>query len=100
MSSGLRPSRELQELAKRLAAEPDVAFASVFGSVARGTARPDSDIDVGVLLDAPLGSARRRELVEALAQVTGRPVDLVDLREAGPELLLSALRGERLIGRG
>jgi hypothetical protein len=38
--------------------------------------------------------------VEALAEITGRPVDLVDLREAGPVLLISALRGKRLVGRG
>lgn len=35
-----------------------------------------------------------------LAQVAGRPVDLIDLREAGPVLLMSALRGQRLVGRG
>lgn len=100
MSTRPKTSRVLEKLASRLAAEPDITFASVFGSVAEGSARADSDVDVGVLTDAPLGSARRRALVEAVAEITGRPVDLVDLREAGPLLLMSALRGERLVGRG
>lgn len=93
-------SQLLEALASRLAAEPGIEFASVFGSVAEGTARRDSDVDVGVLTDAPLDSRSRRDLVEALAKIAGRPVDLVDLREAGPVLLLSALRGQRLVGRG
>lgn len=100
MSTDAQPSKVLQDLKTRLAKEPDIAFASVFGSVATGKARPDSDLDVGILTDAPLGIARRRALVEMLAQTVGRPVDLIDLREAGPVLLMSALNGKRLIGRG
>lgn len=93
-------SLKLDKVASRLAAHPNIAFASVFGSVAEGTARPDSDLDVGVLAKSPLGPEERRALVEALAEIAGRPVDLVDLREAGPVLLLSALRGKRVVGRG
>jgi predicted nucleotidyltransferase len=50
---------------------------AAFGSVARGTARPDSDIDL--LVDPPEGS-RIKELValrEIFQQIRGRPVDLV-----------------------
>ena len=90
----------LDKIASRLAADPKIAFASVFGSVGDGTAKPDSDLDVGVLAKSPLEPEERRALVEALAEITGRPVDLVDLREAGPVLLISALRGKRLVGRG
>lgn len=90
----------LDKVASRLAAHPNIAFASVFGSVADGTARPDSDLDVGVLAKSPLEPEERRVLVDALAEITGRPVDLVDLREAGPVPLISALRGKRVVGRG
>lgn len=100
MSLGMAESQVLEQVASRLAADPSIQFASVFGSVAEGTARPDSDLDVGVLADAPLGSSQRRALIDMLAQTVGRPVDLVDLREAGPVLLMSALRGKRLVGRG
>ena len=39
------------DLAERLKPEADVAVAYLFGSRARGTARPNSDVDVAVLLD-------------------------------------------------
>lgn len=100
MSMSSCTSQVLKELASRLAAEPDIAFASAFGSVADGSAQFSSDVDVAVLADAPLEPGRRRVLVGMLAQITGRPVDLIDLREAGPVLLMSALRGQRLVGRG
>jgi predicted nucleotidyltransferase len=100
MAQVRQPNRILDELAARLAAQPGIAFASIFGSVAKGTARSDGDVDVGVFADAPLGHAQRRKLVGMVAEVTGRPVDLIDLREAGPLLLMSVLRGTPLVGEG
>ena len=38
-------------LARGLRAEPTVRLAYLFGSRARGAARPDSDVDVAVLVD-------------------------------------------------
>lgn len=55
-----------------------VAELSVFGSVARGEARPDSDLDLLYVL-APgrhLGFSINR-LEDELAELFGRPVDLV-----------------------
>lgn len=51
---------------------------SVFGSVARGEARPDSDIDLLFALpsDARLGFALF-DLEDELSEVFGRPVDLL-----------------------
>lgn len=62
---------------KLLAAERGYGRLAVFGSVARGHARPDSDIDL--LVDAPAGTGgfdfmRFKALVE---RVLDRPVDLV-----------------------
>lgn len=78
----------------------DVYAAYLFGSVARGTARPDSDVDVAVLLDA----GRPKTLAEmptALQQdltlLLGRPVDLVVLDGAPPDLVHRVLRDGRLI---
>ena len=86
-------------MASCLAAQPDIAYASAFGSVPEGRARFDSDIDVAVWTDPPLDTTRQRALMEMVAELGGRPVDLVDLREAGPLLLLNALRGRRLVCR-
>ena len=55
-----------------------VAELAVFGSVARGDARPDSDIDLLYVL-APgrhLGFSINR-LEDELSEIFGRPVDLV-----------------------
>ena len=50
---------------------------AVFGSVARGQSRPDSDIDL--LVDAPPGTAIKGllSLRETFQEILGRPVDLV-----------------------
>lgn len=50
---------------------------AVFGSVARGHARPDSDIDL--LVEAPAGSAIKElvELRDTFREILGRPVDLI-----------------------
>jgi len=50
---------------------------AVFGSVARGEARDDSDIDL--LVDAPAGTAIKELLALGVTfeQILGRPVDLV-----------------------
>jgi len=50
---------------------------AVFGSVARGHARPNSDIDL--LVEAPAGSAIRElvELRDTFREILGRPVDLI-----------------------
>lgn len=53
-----------------------------FGSTERGTPRPDSDIDLALLLQEPLSELRRFELAQELAIQLHRDVDLVDLRTA------------------
>ena len=63
---------------RRLAEESRYARLAVFGSVARGEARHDSDIDL--LVEAPEGTSsfgfiRFKQLIE---QVLGRQIDLVD----------------------
>ncbi len=64
------------------AAVPALHAVYRFGSSATGTARPDSDIDLGLLADRPLDPRARFELQETLAIALRRSVDLVDLRSA------------------
>lgn len=73
--------------------------AIVFGSVARGSANAESDLDLAVVAEHELSAGQRSHLIEQLAEVTGRPVDLVDLRRVGEPLLGEILRdGLRLFG--
>ena len=61
-----------------LAGEPEIVAAFVLGSAARGTARPDSDVDIAVLY-APgrrRTAAERVALAARLSALLGREVDL------------------------
>ena len=53
----------------------DIHLAVLFGSVAKETARADSDLDIAVLANHKLSSNEKIQLIEALAQKIGRPVD-------------------------
>ena len=81
-----------------LAGFPEIRLALLFGSRASGRARADSDVDLAVLADAPLGAERRASIIAALALATGVPVDLVDIYHAPEPVLGEALKGVRLLG--
>jgi len=51
---------------------PDVIAVYLFGSAAAGELRPDSDIDLAVLLVAPQPAARLWSLAQSLAVSVGR----------------------------
>jgi len=79
------PSDLVSDLTKHLRAHDAVAVAWLFGSLAQDAARPDSDLDIAVLGSSPLTQADTKDLIETLARLSGRPVDLVDLQtERGP----------------
>jgi predicted nucleotidyltransferase len=59
---------------------------ALFGSVARGGSRPDSDIDILVSFDGPATSERYFGVLFFLEDLFGRPVDLVTDRALRPEL--------------
>lgn len=91
------PPRTLEErLAERLRAA-GVRFATLFGSVARGAARRDSDIDVAVSLGKPISSDLREALIGIVADVAGRPVDLVDLEAAEGLVFAHAMQGREIL---
>lgn len=94
----------LDALRTALGRDPDrVAAAYIYGSEARGEAGPESDVDVAVLyFDPPaptLDSARFR-LEAELEREVGRPVQVVVLNEASPDLVHRVLRdGQLLVDR-
>jgi uncharacterized protein len=72
----------------------------LFGSVARGEARPASDVDVGVLFAAeppPTLDAPQFALEGDLEQVLGGPVQVVALNRASADLVHRVLRDGRLV---
>lgn len=99
--SSQKMSREPFDNVRRvLVRYPLVRHAIVFGSVAAGTARPDSDLDIAVGGAHPLPVETRLNLTQELAEITGRPIDLIDLQTAGEPLMGEILRtGKRLMGK-
>ena len=87
-------------LTEHLERDSRVAAAYLFGSFATGTARPDSDVDVGVLylrspghrlLDQPFSDEA------ALAERLGRRVEIVVMNGAPPDLVHRILRANALL---
>jgi len=72
-------------------AELDIRSLSLFGSVARGESRDDSDVDLLVEFSRPVGLFHFARTQRELSNILGRPVDL-----ATPGALKPALR-ERIL---
>ncbi len=95
----LLPMITTQLISSVLLRHPHIKLAVVFGSLAAGTARPDSDLDLAVADDKPLSADARIALIADLAEELGRPVDLIDLARAGEPLLGQILtHGRRILG--
>ena len=74
-------------------------LAVIFGSVVKGNPRFDSDLDIAVRYAAPLDAEQKLALIRALGATSGRPIDLIDLRIAGPIVAQQALvNGKRIFG--
>jgi hypothetical protein len=54
-----------------------VAYAGVFGSVARGEDSPRSDVDILVRLGRPIGMVEYMDLIHSLEEILQKKVDLV-----------------------
>lgn len=79
---------------------PDLVCVYLYGSLARGTARPTSDVDLAVLYATPplltlegLGGALSSQIETLLA----RPVDLLVLNRAPVDLIHRVLRDGLLV---
>jgi len=76
----------IQVITEYLSRQPAVSAAYLFGSTAKGTARPDSDIDIAVLFAAGIGKEecfdQRLGIAGALEDITGKRIDIVDLQHS------------------
>lgn len=70
---------------------PDFIALYRFGSQTKGSARPDSDVDLAVLARQPIPALRRFELAQELASQLHRDVDLVDLTTASTVMRMQVI---------
>jgi predicted nucleotidyltransferase len=76
-------------------ASSEVLAAYLYGSRARGTDSPGSDVDLGILLNAPPAPALKsvvRDLEDTLERVLRIPSEVVVLNGAAPDLVHRVLR--------
>ncbi len=93
----MSPEPDLTSTLSFLSDDPEIELALVFGSLASGQARPDSDIDVAVYPRHPLGHQSLQALSDEIASATGRPVDIIDLSQVDGALLRQVLRTGKLL---
>jgi len=86
----------LRQKRKELSEHYHVKSLSLFGSVARDDARPDSDVDILVEFSQPVGLLHFIELQQCLEDVLGCKVDLGTPRSLKPyikeQVLQEAIR--------
>lgn len=87
------------QLKEALEQFPQIRLAVLFGSTALGRQQPRSDLDIAVAANRPLTTHEKIAIIGALAERTGRPIDLVDLSGAAEPLLGQVVRhGRRILG--
>lgn len=70
----------------------------LFGSAAQDRLRPDSDVDIAVVLGRPSPDfTTRLTLAGLLSDIFGREVDFVVLDDASPPLAMEILREHRVL---
>ena len=70
----------------------NVEYAAVFGSMARGEDRPDSDVDVLVRVKRPYGLVKFIYLKHRLEDALNRSVDVVEYDAIKPSFAKSILK--------
>jgi predicted nucleotidyltransferase len=104
MSEKPESYEKIQQPIERLLKEvltqfPQVSLAILFGSVALGRQRPDSDLDIAIAANHPLSADEKMAIISTLAERFGRPIDLIDLSVAAEPLLGQVVRhGRRILG--
>jgi uncharacterized protein len=77
--------------------EPAVELVVLFGSHARGRARRDSDLDLGIAWSAGTGRLSRNAVLDRIERATRATVDMIDLDEAPPLLRMEIARTGKVI---
>ncbi len=75
-----------------LAVRPDARAVYRFGSTVTGYARPDSDVDVAVLVERPITGRERMALMADVGAAAHRDGDIMDLARASPIAQFEVMR--------
>lgn len=87
-----------QKIQSVMARHSSVVLVILFGSIARGRSRNDSDLDIAIATSTPLTAQTHIAITEDLALAFGRPVDLIDLDRTHNPLLQQILtKGRRVL---
>ena len=87
----------IEPIERVLAGHPELEVVLLFGSMASGQGRADSDVDLAVQAAHPLDAESKLTLIAEFGDATGRAVDLIDLRVVGEPLLGEILTGGRCL---
>lgn len=91
------PNDIVTQTVNLLEAEQGLQLAVVYGSVAVGAMRPDSDVDIALLFDQPLSAERKMDIVARLERELLRTVDLTDLFDLSGTILKQVLSKGRIL---
>lgn len=84
-------------IAARFGSGVSLQAVHLFGSAARGELHRDSDIDLAILVDAPLERLALYEAAQDVAVEIGRDVDLLDLRSLPTVMAANIVAEGRMI---
>jgi len=84
MTAAELPQNLIQNLTQVFQTFPELNLAILYGSVAAGTARPDSDIDIAVAIDSrtPIPYETLLRISSEIGARTGREAQVRDLSQA------------------
>ena len=92
---------DVQQIADRvgeiLQTYPDLKLAFLYGSAVNGKMRPDSDVDIAVLFDHPLGAGQKMALGACFEEALLKTIDLVDLFSLSGTILKQILCEGRVV---
>ena len=91
------PIEHEEAIRKSLFLFPEIRLAIIFGSLAKHQATFNSDLDIGLLADKKITTDLKLRLINSLATIVGRPVDLIDLKTVGEPLLGEILQHGKVI---
>lgn len=90
-------NRSMKEKIAQIGKKYGLEMIILFGSMATGHARQDSDIDIAIIKNKELTARQEAVLSAELQHVLGKEVDLVDIADAGALLLGQIGRDGKLL---